>query len=86
METQLVNRYAANLHGVLSCYDRILITGTIPGACYAQGMSSFLYSQSMRGRSVVGEHRAVQKDRRRAAGGHHHGGCDDRKQEVFKLD
>ena len=48
METQLVNRYAANLHGVLSCYDRIVITGTIPGACYAQGMTSFLYSQGVR--------------------------------------
>jgi hypothetical protein len=48
METQLVNRYAANMHGVLSCYDRILITGTIPGACYAAGMTSFLYSRGVR--------------------------------------
>ncbi|OGA94991.1 MAG: hypothetical protein A3E79_12815 [Burkholderiales bacterium RIFCSPHIGHO2_12_FULL_61_11] len=48
METQLVNRYAANLHGVLSCYDRILIMGTLPGACYAGGMTSFLYSKGIR--------------------------------------
>ena len=48
METQLVNRYAVNLHGVLSCYDRILITGTMPGACYADGMTSFLYSRGVR--------------------------------------
>lgn len=48
METQLVNRYAVNMHGVLSCYDRIVITGTLPGACYAQGMTSFLYSQGIR--------------------------------------
>lgn len=48
METQLVNRYAANMRGVLSCYDRILITGTLPGACYAGGMTSFLYSQGIR--------------------------------------
>ena len=48
METQLVNRYAVNMHGVLSCYDRILITGTIPGACYADGMTSFLYSRGVR--------------------------------------
>lgn len=48
METQLVNRYAANMHGVLSCYDRILITGTLPGACYADGMTSFLYSRGIR--------------------------------------
>ena len=37
-------RYAANLHGVLSCYDRIIVTGTLPGACYAGGMTSFLWS------------------------------------------
>lgn len=48
MEAQLVNRYAANMHGVLSCYDRILITGTIPGACYADGMTSFMYSRGVR--------------------------------------
>ena len=48
METQLINRYAVNMHGVLSCYDRILITGTMPGACYAAGMTSFLYSRGVR--------------------------------------
>jgi len=35
----LTERYAANLHGVLSCYDRIIVTGTLPGACYAGGMT-----------------------------------------------
>ena len=48
METQLTNRYAVNMHGMLSCYDRILITGTMPGACYAAGMTSFLYSRGVR--------------------------------------
>ena len=48
MQTQLVNRYAVNMHGVLSCYDRILIMGTLPGACYAGGMSSLLYSRGIR--------------------------------------
>ena len=48
METQLTKRYAANLHGVLSCCDRILIVGTVPGACYADGMSRFLYSRGIR--------------------------------------
>ena len=48
MQTQLVNRYAVNMHGVLSCYDRILIIGTLPGACYAGGMSSLLYSRGIR--------------------------------------
>jgi hypothetical protein len=44
----LTDRYAANLHGVLSCYDRIIITGTLPGACYAAGMTSFLYAKGIR--------------------------------------
>ncbi len=48
METQLVNRYTVNMHGVLSCYDRILITGTILGASYADGMTIFLYSRRVR--------------------------------------
>ena len=46
--TALTDRYAANLHGVLSCYDRLIITGRLPGACYAGGMTSFLYSRGIR--------------------------------------
>lgn len=38
----LTERYHADLPGVLSCYDRVIITGTLPGACYAGGMTSFL--------------------------------------------
>ena len=44
----LTTRYTENLAGVLSCYDRIVITGTLPGACYADGMTSFLHSRSIR--------------------------------------
>jgi hypothetical protein len=44
----LTTRYSENLTGVLSCYDRIVITGTLPGACYADGMTSFLYSRGIR--------------------------------------
>jgi len=44
----LTTRYAGNLTGVLSCYDRIVITGTLPGACFADGMTSFLYSRGIR--------------------------------------
>ena len=44
----LVERYAAHLHGVLSFFDRFIIVGTLPGACYAQGMTSFLYQQGIR--------------------------------------
>ena len=44
----LTTRYTENLAGVLSCYDRIVITGTLPGACFADGMTSFLYSRGVR--------------------------------------
>jgi len=46
--TALTERYAANLQGVLSCFDRIIVTGTPPGTCYAGGTTSFLYQQGIR--------------------------------------
>ena len=46
--TTLTERYRGNLYGVLSCYDRIIIRGTLPGACYAGGMTSFLYAKGIR--------------------------------------
>lgn len=48
MTQSLTERYQDLLAGVLSCYDRIVITGTLPGACYAGGMTSFLYSRGIR--------------------------------------
>ncbi len=44
----LTEKYKDKIHGVLNCYDRVVITGTLPGFCYAQGMSSYLYSQHIR--------------------------------------
>ena len=42
--TQLADgAVSRGLYGVLSCYDRIVITGTLPAICYAAGMTSFLY-------------------------------------------
>lgn len=46
--TMLAERYADRLAGMLSCYDRIVITGTLPGVCYAQGMTSFLNAKGIR--------------------------------------
>jgi hypothetical protein len=46
--TTLEDRYEANLHGVLSCFDRMIIVGTLPGACYAAGMTSYLYAHGIR--------------------------------------
>jgi hypothetical protein len=43
----LTERYRERLAGVLSCYDRIIVTGTLPGTCYAKGMTDFF----LRGRS-----------------------------------
>lgn len=48
MVEQLITRYKDQLSGVLSCYDRILITGTIPTVCYAAGMTNFLYINQIR--------------------------------------
>jgi hypothetical protein len=44
----LTERYRARLAGVLSCYDRIIVTGTLPGACYAKGMMGFLSARQIR--------------------------------------
>jgi hypothetical protein len=48
MTQMLTERYRDRMVGVLSCYDRIVITGTLPGACYAGGMTSFLYAKGIR--------------------------------------
>jgi len=37
----LMERYGERLVGVLSCHDRIVITDTLTGACYAGGMTNF---------------------------------------------
>jgi len=44
----LTERYRERLAGVLSCYDRIIVTGTLPGACYAKGMMGFLSARQIR--------------------------------------
>ena len=44
----LTERYKDQIAGVLSCYDRIIIQGTVPGWCYASGMTSYFYEHQMR--------------------------------------
>ena len=44
----LTETYKDKISGVLGCYDRIVITGTIPQICYSQGMTSYLYSKGIR--------------------------------------
>jgi hypothetical protein len=43
-----MERYDDRIGGVLSCYDRVVITGTVPVICYAEGMTRFLYAHGIR--------------------------------------
>lgn len=43
MATQLLTeKYADSLDGVLGCYDRMVITGSLAEMCYAKGMTHYL--------------------------------------------
>jgi hypothetical protein len=44
----LTERYKDQIAGVLSCYDRIIIQGTVPGWCYASGMTGYFYMHQIR--------------------------------------
>jgi hypothetical protein len=46
--SMLTERYASKIRGVLSCFDRVLITGTLPDICYADAMSGHLRSKGIR--------------------------------------
>jgi DNA-binding transcriptional ArsR family regulator len=48
MSQGLVERHEDKIAGVLSCYDRIIITGTLPTVCHAKGMTAFLYADGVR--------------------------------------
>jgi hypothetical protein len=48
MSQSLTERYDERIAGVLSCYDRVVITGTLPGVCYADGMTRFLHASGIR--------------------------------------
>jgi hypothetical protein len=44
----LTERYATQIAGVLSCWDRVLVFGTLAKICYAGGMTSYLYERKIR--------------------------------------
>jgi hypothetical protein len=48
MTSALLDRYDDRIASVLSCYDRVVITGTLPTVCYAAGMTQFLYAREVR--------------------------------------
>jgi len=41
-------RHATQIAGEISCLDRVVITGTIPAICYADGMASYLRFKGVR--------------------------------------
>jgi len=48
MSQSLMERYDDRIAGVLSCYDRLVITGTLPVVCYAAGMTWYLDANGIR--------------------------------------
>lgn len=44
----LTTAHSNNISGVLSCFDRVIITGTLPEVCHSKGMTSYLYSKGVR--------------------------------------
>jgi hypothetical protein len=49
MTTQLLSeKYQDQLDGVLNCYDRIVLTGSLHPFCYAQGMTHYLFEHQIR--------------------------------------
>jgi len=44
----LTERHKEQIAGVLGCWDRMLVFGTLPKICYAEGMTSYLYDKHVR--------------------------------------
>src|SRR6201997_3576420 len=67
MARLLTDRYHDQLAGVLSCYDRIVIAGTLPGACFAEGMTRILKARGIRVFDYPTQFAAPLRDRVREA-------------------
>ena len=46
--SSLVQRYRNKFTAVISCFDRVIIQGTLPVVCYADGMTGFLRGHGIR--------------------------------------
>ncbi len=44
----LTDKYADEIYGTLTCYDRMIIQGYIPGWSHAEGMTSYLNANNIR--------------------------------------
>jgi hypothetical protein len=43
-----VERYQKDVVGVLSCFDRVIVTGTLPDICHPKAMAGFLGAHNIR--------------------------------------
>jgi hypothetical protein len=46
--TSLIERHSSKIVGLISCFDRIIISGTIPGICHNDGMAAHLRNLNIR--------------------------------------
>ena len=44
----LTQRYSEHIVGKISCFDRVVITGTLPDVCHSRAITSFLYDKRVR--------------------------------------
>ncbi len=44
----ITERYSKKISGTISCYDRVIIQGILPGICFAKGMTGYLYTNNIR--------------------------------------
>jgi hypothetical protein len=43
-----IERHADQIRGVLSCFDRVVLTGTLPDLCHAGAMATYLGARQIR--------------------------------------
>jgi hypothetical protein len=48
MTGTLLERYAAQIDGVLSCFDRIILSGTLTGVCFPNGMAGWFRQKNLK--------------------------------------
>lgn len=48
MTESILERYKSQIAGTLTCFDRIIISGTIPGVCYPEGMARHITTKGVR--------------------------------------
>lgn len=44
----LTDAYKSEISCVLSCYDRLILTGTIPEISFSQGMTTYMYQKGVK--------------------------------------